>query len=385
MDFMTMSDNASNWSSCMSWSSADGGGCYKIGTVEVMNSNCVVCCYLESSNESFYFNSKDADHKWNNKKWRQLFYITKDIIVSGKPYPYNSEILTKEVLCLLQKLSKENLGVKYSFGPEVYMDMKTVYSEDDFEKARDDKKGKRILFDTKGMYNDMANDHDMIFTCVRNKIKKNKIINISGKNPCLCCNGDVIENLYEDEYNDRYENTGSLVCQSCIEDNFNCDECGRVSPFKKIYNVGEKRLCVNCATKFKKCPCGCGTILNTEKDFLIDDESIVCTYRVSDEYPAVNQRRGILQSYYHTSEQAIKNHGFCALYMCKDEAKRRIKAGELAKTSKVLELSKDDTPFYRYFSRDDDFFITKKSYDELNDDMKKFLIENLENAYKIEE
>ena len=76
MDFITMSDNNSKWSSCMSWKEE---GCYRVGTIEMMNSNNVVCCYLEST-EPYIFND---NYTWNNKKWRQLCYVTKDIIVSA--------------------------------------------------------------------------------------------------------------------------------------------------------------------------------------------------------------------------------------------------------------------------------------------------------------
>jgi hypothetical protein len=125
MDFMTMSDNSYNWSSCMNWTEGDNGGCYKIGSEEMMFSNCVVCCYLKTK-EPFYFNNslKDADHAWTNKKWRQLFYITKDIIVSGKSYPYVNEEITTELLETLRNLAKENLQWEYQFGPELYKDMK---------------------------------------------------------------------------------------------------------------------------------------------------------------------------------------------------------------------------------------------------------------------
>jgi uncharacterized protein YozE (UPF0346 family) len=48
LDYMTMSDNASNWSSCMSWRE---DGCYRAGTIEMMNSPCVVVAYLKSAKE----------------------------------------------------------------------------------------------------------------------------------------------------------------------------------------------------------------------------------------------------------------------------------------------------------------------------------------------
>ena len=45
LDYVTMSDNDSGWESCMSW---ENSGCYRQGTVEMMNSTCVVVAYLEA-------------------------------------------------------------------------------------------------------------------------------------------------------------------------------------------------------------------------------------------------------------------------------------------------------------------------------------------------
>ena len=109
MDFMTMSDNNNHWGSCMNWTEDIDGGCYRVGTVEMMNSNMVVCAYLLSTekkrqnwcygyynkdwySEDYYYQDLplDATQKeidrwsWNNKKWRCLFYINKDILCSGK-------------------------------------------------------------------------------------------------------------------------------------------------------------------------------------------------------------------------------------------------------------------------------------------------------------
>ena len=45
LDYMTMSDNNCDWSSCMSWTSH---GSYSAGTIEMMNSNMAIIAYLES-------------------------------------------------------------------------------------------------------------------------------------------------------------------------------------------------------------------------------------------------------------------------------------------------------------------------------------------------
>lgn len=273
LDFMTMSDNNSNWQSCMSWREE---GCYHIGTVEMMNSNNVLCCYLENS-EPYNFGLTDEQKKddrfcWTNKKWRQLVYFTKDIIVSGKSYPYANDDISKSLIEAIRGLAKENLGWTYSFGPELYKDMQYINSSYSMNRARDYIRTKNmtkhnILFDTKGMYNDMLNDSHTKYWCVRNKVKHNKIISYSGKAPCLCCGQQVIRESddydYDEDYdyNERYTNCGMVVCEECL-DNMQCSVCNCSTPterhFEIIVDGMSTIICENCwNTYVRKCPdCG---------------------------------------------------------------------------------------------------------------------------------
>ena len=123
LDFLTMSDNDNDWSSCMSWSEY---GCYHNGTVEMMTSNMVICAYLSGKNSYNFSENKEKfgeEWEWNNKKWRQLFYCTKDIILAGKAYPYRCEKMTKDLLNWLRELAKENWHTTYKYGIEPYKDM----------------------------------------------------------------------------------------------------------------------------------------------------------------------------------------------------------------------------------------------------------------------
>lgn len=233
MDYITMSDNASDWSSCMNWQNE---GCYHIGTVEMMNSNNVVCCYIEASTP-FEFGTQEYSGVWNNKKWRILGYVTKDIIMMGKSYPYKSAEISTALLNELRKLAKDNLNWNYSFGPESYMDMIHLNSTYAMDRARDyayyakmrpnNFHKHNILWDTQGMYNDMINDHTYPYLCVRNKVDHTKIYSVSGKAPCLCCNKQVIEPTDSGCYNERFDNYGSTICKSCFDKNFLCEICGR--------------------------------------------------------------------------------------------------------------------------------------------------------------
>lgn len=271
MDFITMSDNAENWTSCMNWSR--DGGCYHAGTVEMMNSNCVVCAYLESS-RPFTWGTMECD-AWNSKRWRVLLYVTKDILVSGKSYPYANNSLTFAALEFMRDLVKENLNWTYQYGLEKYLDMKHILYASDMNNNRFWIRSKKtikhnILFDTNAMYNDMFNDHHTAYWCFRNKVKKNTIINYSGRCNCLVCNRDVV---YIDEYgedtdgyNERYRNSEVVICDECIED-ITCSHCGNIlKTTDKIgdsfFKMGGKLVCKRCFKEFYRiCP-DCGAYFN---------------------------------------------------------------------------------------------------------------------------
>ena len=90
LDFMTMSENDSGWSSCMNWD----GGEYHLGTVECMNSPNVVVAYLDNVAVPMdMFNTT-----WTNKMWRQLLCFTPEILLGNKQYPYSSEELQEEAM-----------------------------------------------------------------------------------------------------------------------------------------------------------------------------------------------------------------------------------------------------------------------------------------------
>lgn len=97
MDFMTSSDNDSDWSSCMNW---QDNGDYHRGTVEMMNSPMVVTAYI-TAKEPFDY---DGEYKWNNKKWREFFIVRPDIITGIKGYPYWNLGIENEVVRWLKDL-----------------------------------------------------------------------------------------------------------------------------------------------------------------------------------------------------------------------------------------------------------------------------------------
>ena len=362
---MTMSDNASDWSSCMSWMEQ---GCYHVGTVEMMNSNNVVCAYIESKTPFKFGRSNKPDHvgeewTWNNKKWRQLFYVTKDIIVGGKSYPYANEDFTKEVIKILRELAQENLAWTYSFGPELYKDMihiGSLYRMDRNKSwVRTGKTFKHnIIFDTKGMYNDMLNDQYREYWCVRNKVKKTKIISYSGKAPCACCMNSVIEEtddcLYYDDgaYNERYDGVRHILCRSCIDSRY-CNWCGNESGYYKTYKLGENYYCSDCWDKYiRKCP-DCGK-----------------AFQVS---PEVRDNIIIKRDTNTIWLQDVRAGKMGMACVCDDCKKKMIQNGVLEKVTIYADTSRRYCSWDRYAT----MFVTKEVYAEDSEFEKHYGYKNL--------
>jgi hypothetical protein len=209
LDFMTMSDNKNGWESCMSWRNY---GCYRQGTVEMMNSKNVIVAYLESETK----NLSIFPGKWNSKKWRELYIVDNDIIANIKGYPYQDENLSKEVLNWLRELAWQAGYDGY------YEDFASCDGSGAFQypvDSDDDDKIITITMETNNMYNDFYND-PKAFAYISKYFDYGETytLNYSGVAECMGC-GDVIE--YSGD-------TNALVCNDC-EPTFICYECGSMS------------------------------------------------------------------------------------------------------------------------------------------------------------
>ena len=279
IDFMSMSDNQCNWSSCMSWSHS---GCYRAGTLEMMNSNLAVVAYLEAP-QSFKLNiSENESYAVPNKSWRSLFYVHKNILLSGKAYPYHNEELTFQVLDILRDLVKENLNWDYQFGIQEYQDMKNLdgnfYVRDFFDLDYDKKKNHHCIFVyTNGMYNDIIESHNPAYFCYRNYVPKSIKLCLSGPATCICC-GRIIRTR-TDIYD--YDCLGScLVCDDC---NFSrCRSCDNIYYHIK-YNTRYGKFCSdNCCSNYIYFPEFDRVV--SKKDFAEENNSIytIFTHNLTD-------------------------------------------------------------------------------------------------------
>jgi hypothetical protein len=225
LDYMTMSDNNSGWDSCMSWANE---GCYRQGTVEMMNSDMVVVAYLTASEEMplWWSSNKDDDKYWNNKKWRQLFVINGDIITNVKAYPYRNDELTNICLNWLRELA----------GADKYHD--TIF---DWEEDRPVVDGVEHYIDAccDHMYNDFENSNGL-FCYIAKGAPKTISFNYSGEAECMNC-GDTFE---------AYGEEVRLLCYTC-EPGYSCEECGEPLPDEDYrYWLDDICMCERCYNRY---------------------------------------------------------------------------------------------------------------------------------------
>lgn len=207
LDYMTMSDNDSGWSSCMSWKN---NGCYRQGTVEMMNSPMVIVAYLAAKEPMKLI--EDKDYLWSNKKWRELFIVNENIISEVKAYPYDNHNITDECLNWLRELAN-----KY-YGYEKYTDK--IYTFD-LGEPNYSYKDVTVTPHTNIMYNDFGNDHHILYS---KDIKEKSVYNFSysGESECMICGASG-----EDFDWDTEEDLTDLDCSEIVR----CDVCD-----DKIYN-----------------------------------------------------------------------------------------------------------------------------------------------------
>lgn len=229
MDYITMSDNASKWKTCMEWRN---DGSYRMGTVEMMNSPCVIVAYLKSDNSTYY--------NWNDKHWRTLMIATEEIIASVKAYPYAHEELTKTCVDWIKELSAKNLG--WSFGPTA-----EIFDESVFEYG--DNNYYYFTAESRAMYNDF--DSTKHFGALPIHLPDSSsyedpymlTVCYSGKTECMNCGEEVDYNIYDESY---------VFCDACCsnaeeeEERCACDECGEYWDYDDMYYVEGYQICPDC-------------------------------------------------------------------------------------------------------------------------------------------
>lgn len=244
LDYMTMSDNESGWTSCMSW---DGGGEYRQGTVEMMNSEAVIVAYLKSKDDMVL--TYNPRYEWNNKKWRQLFIVNENVLLGVKAYPYENMKLTKEVLNWLKELAEPYFNTKYTTNP---VDIEN-HNHNFFKDIENEV---YFSFWTERMYNDLNCSGSHLCLISTNMGGTKYDFCYSGATECMVCGCTEYKHIESER----------LACDDCNH-TIHCAECGEEIPLDEIYWSGDYALCEDCYRDLTRvCPIGQEEVLPPEYD-----------------------------------------------------------------------------------------------------------------------
>ena len=232
LDFLTMSDNDCGWTSCMSWMEEYGD--YRMGTIEMMNSPSVVIAYMEAKEPMMV-----CGREWSNKKWRQLYVVTPEMILGNRQYPYDNDTLQGTTIKWLRDLCTAAIG----WGP--YAD-ETCQVRNNATNIFNGSSRVHVNISTCYMYNDI---YDNRLAYVKRDWDNHDYfdLNISGAAVCTGC-GDEIE--YDTIDANRVQ------CRAC-DGSWRCDWCGDWhSEYTHAYYVGDNCYCEYCYhNELETCEC----------------------------------------------------------------------------------------------------------------------------------
>ena len=227
LDYMTMSDNNCGWDSCMSW---EASGCYRQGTVEMMNSPMVIVAYLTSTEDMYM----PGGYYWNSKKWRELIVVNNEVIVNIKSYPYYNQEITKYALEWVRDLAVKANVSEYE---DNYHKIFTTGFNARYSKDGEGSNEKYYINPyTRRMYNDFGRGYHFGYFNTKLDVIDNIIeFNYSGVAECMCCGAIGFD----------FDSEEDLVCKKC-EPTYYCAHCDdRISEGYE-YEVDGEILCEYC-------------------------------------------------------------------------------------------------------------------------------------------
>ena len=256
MDYLTISENAANWTSCHA---LDGD--YRMGNLSYMADNATIVAYL-ASDEMQHFKCLPDNMKWFSKKWRMLLHINNnsEIVYFNKQYPFEHQELFHTVIEMVHQVFFPKERRYY----DEYMAFRNVeikgaglrpLPEAMFITETGLLPVSKVIHDNTGnnlFYSDL--NHSITYLPVIDApfgtglIEKNMHILI-GKNPCCPICGRRTSNYISSQ----------MLCADCRQkysayDEFYpyCAECGhRIYPSDKAYELDGVRVCKSCYHSLK--------------------------------------------------------------------------------------------------------------------------------------
>lgn len=165
LDYLMASHNNSDWSSCYGYNK-----CETRTVLELMNSSTAIVVYVDNEDNPFFLN----ENRIPNMMWRTFVFLDREIIVSGKAYPFKDPRLTSASVDMIVDLANQNTD---DYNPYVKYDHPIV----DFSKSTN------IIAESSGLF-DFENDptcDDYIWYGVENTNQSTVVV--GGSHSCICC------------------------------------------------------------------------------------------------------------------------------------------------------------------------------------------------------
>ena len=192
-DFLSLSEDTSNWTSCLAITSHKGD--YRAGCLEMMTSPYTVLATVESN---------------NRKYWRQIILLTPYAIVALRGYPYTAPQVTFQVLSLVAAAAKRSLD--WDYDPQLCYSKSPAFAVS----------GGTLALTTNRMYNDTyLGGYYLIGKLLPSSPYE---INYSGPAYCLSCGAPLELDIgYESE----------ILCSSCGHRKI-CSCCGEMKDIDSL-------------------------------------------------------------------------------------------------------------------------------------------------------
>ena len=258
VDFLTASYNECSWSSC--YNIFEGSN--SAATIQYCLNKYTVIAYLESQTPM-----EIGDMEWSNKKWREFFYVSPQVISSIKAYPYDNTKLTLLVMNKLKELAKDKWGIYfdecllYSYGKcisnlDVKVQVVPFFNGNNFIYEEDFTDYSHYTYVEYEEYN---NPYDVL------------ILDFSSEAICPYCGNPI-------------DADNRITCIECSDNDY-CSECNHILNKEYLYQIDGKFYCRDCLT------------INNSIGYSLDiyenkpykrEECITITLAFDDEYIAKN-------------------------------------------------------------------------------------------------
>ena len=195
-DFLSLSEDTSNWTSCLAMTSHRGD--YRAGCLEMMTSPYTILATVESN---------------HRKYWRQIILLTPYAIIALRGYPYTAPQVTSQVLSLVAAAAKRSLD--WDYDPQLCYTKSSEFAVS----------GGTLTLTTNRMYNDTyLGGYYLIGKPLPSSPYE---INYSGPAYCLSCGAPLELSIPDFGYE------GEVLCSSCSHRR-PCSCCGEMKDLDSL-------------------------------------------------------------------------------------------------------------------------------------------------------